>query len=206
MDLAFEEIYGVADAFGRVEFSGRTDYAIFRDALYFNEVSQEGFEEQLARFREVYLRHLATLLPEKDGTVLPGVLELIKALQAEKLAQGVATGNFEGGARLKLAHFGLDAWLEHGAYGDRTAIRSELVAEAARRVREECGLSNGRVVVIGDTPLDVEGARENGFSSVAVATGRHSVEDLELAGADCAVADLGDTEEVLRFITTVPSN
>jgi phosphoglycolate phosphatase len=200
MDLAFEEIYGVPDAFGRVEFSGRTDYAIFHDALYFNEVSRDDFDDQLERFREVYLRHLATLLPEKEGTVLPGVIELIRALQDGGLAQGVATGNFESGARLKLAHFGLDAWLKHGAYGDRTAMRSELVAEGARRVREEYGFNNRRVVVIGDTPLDIEGARENGFASLAVATGRYSVGDLELAGPDCAVGDLSDTQEMLRFV------
>jgi phosphoglycolate phosphatase-like HAD superfamily hydrolase len=200
MDLAFEEIYGVRDAFGRVEFSGRTDYAIFRDALYFNEISNEAFEEQLERFRAVYLRHLAVLLPEKEGVVLPGIVDLISALQMET-AQGVATGNFEGGARLKLTHFALDTWLRHGAYGDRFAARSELVAEAAREVREAHGLSNGRVVVIGDTPLDIEGARANGFASLAVATGRHGAAELEHAGADLAVTDLAETGELVRFIT-----
>lgn len=200
MDLAFAEIYGIEDAFGRVEFSGRTDYAIFRDALYFNGVSLEDYEVQLERFRDVYLRHLAQQLPEKEGVILPGVLDLIDALEAANQPQGVATGNFEGGARLKLTHFGLDSRLSCGGYGDRTAVRSELVAEAALAVRTHHGVANGRVVVIGDTPLDIEAARANGFLSLAVATGRHSVDELQSAGASHAVTDLSDTSSALSLI------
>ena len=200
MDLAFAEIYGIEDAFGRVEFSGRTDYAIFHDALYFNQVSLENYEVQLERFRDVYLRHLAQQLPEKEGMILPGVLDLIEALEVASQPQGIATGNFEGGARLKRTHFGLDARLSCGAYGDRTAVRSELVAEAALAVRTLHGAANGRVVVIGDTPLDIEAARANGFLSLAVATGRHTVDELQSAGANRAVMDLSDTPYALSLI------
>jgi phosphoglycolate phosphatase len=201
MDLAFAEIYGIDDAFGRVEFSGRTDYAIFRDALYFNEVSLDGFENQMERFRDVYLVHLAEVLPEKEGTVLPGVLELIDAVENGGHVQGIATGNFEGGARLKLEHFGLRSRLRFGAYGDRTAVRSELVREAAEAVRQGYGLGDGNVVVIGDTPLDVEAARANGFVCLAVATGHHSVAELKEAGAHEAVSDLSETTAALDLIS-----
>jgi phosphoglycolate phosphatase len=200
MDRAFAEIYGIQDAFGKVEFSGRTDYAIFRDALYFNEVSLDDYEAQLTNFRDVYIRHLAELLPEKEGTILPGVMPLIEELVAGGHAQGVATGNFEQGARLKLSHFGLDRWLSSGGYGDSTAQRSDLVADAAKAVRRARGLENGRVVVIGDTPLDVEAARVNRFVCLAVATGRYPVEDLRMAGADRVVGDLSDTAGALEFI------
>jgi phosphoglycolate phosphatase len=198
MDLAFAELYGIEDAFARVEFTGRTDYAIFFDGLDFAGLDKSNFQSQLVAFRDAYVRHLAALLPERQGAILPGVVELISRLKAAKAAQGIATGNFRRGAELKLGHFGLDRRLKGGGYGDHTAVRGEVVAEAAASVAAVHGL-NGRadVTVIGDTPLDIEAARSNGFRSLAVATGRFSVDELGAAGADLVFDDLSDVDQVL---------
>ena len=57
-----------------------------------------------------------------------------------------------------------------------------------------------RVIVIGDTPFDIECARVAGAISIAVATGGHSVEELRAAGADFVLADLSDTQRVLALL------
>ena len=48
------------------------------------------------------------------------------------------------------------------------------------------------VVVIGDTPRDVECAHAHGCIAFAVATGAHSVDELVRTGADVVVPDLSD--------------
>jgi phosphoglycolate phosphatase-like HAD superfamily hydrolase len=47
-----------------------------------------------------------------------------------------------------------------------------------------------RVFVVGDTPLDVEATRAVGAVSVAVASGRFSVEELRSSGAEYVLPSL----------------
>jgi phosphoglycolate phosphatase-like HAD superfamily hydrolase len=56
------------------------------------------------------------------------------------------------------------------------------------------------VVIVGDTPRDVECARAHGCVSFAVATGKYGVDDLRAAGADSVVPDLSDPGPLLALI------
>ncbi|HEX9364997.1 MAG TPA: HAD hydrolase-like protein, partial [Vicinamibacterales bacterium] len=80
--------------------------------------------------------------------------------------------------------------------------RNDLVPVAVRRARE-CGVADvgsARVLVVGDTPNDVECARVAGATPIAVATGRYSVEQLRETGADIVFTDLSDTAAFLRLL------
>ena len=55
-----------------------------------------------------------------------------------------------------------------------------------------------RVVVIGDTPRDVDCAKKNGCRSVAVATGWHTAEELRKTEADEVVEDLAGLCDLLE--------
>jgi phosphoglycolate phosphatase-like HAD superfamily hydrolase len=57
-----------------------------------------------------------------------------------------------------------------------------------------------RVVIIGDTPLDVDCAHHNGCRCLAVATGIHPPDELRAAGADLVVDDLSDVPGILRWL------
>ena len=61
-------------------------------------------------------------------------------------------------------------------------------------------LRGEEILVIGDTPRDIECARAFGASAVAVATGRLGVAELRAHVPDHLFADLGDTERVLAAI------
>lgn len=198
MTLTFEELYGVADAFRSVPFAGRTDHAILRDALRLHGLEDGDVRGQVARFHERYLRRLADLLPETPGRVLPGVVDLLEALRRRPgVTLGLATGNFRASAQLKLAHYGLWHHFVGGGFGDDTEHRAEVVAAAVRDVAPHLtGDGALQVTVIGDSPLDVEAARANGFTAVGVATGLASREELQGAGAHLVFADLSDLAPV----------
>ncbi|NLH07959.1 MAG: HAD hydrolase-like protein, partial [Chloroflexi bacterium] len=89
-----------------------------------------------------------------------------------------------------------------GAFGDAAENRADLVpiamaqAEALTGVRFE----PKQVVIIGDSVRDVQTAQLAGARSIAVATGEHSREMLEAAGADYVFNDLSNTKKVLRAI------
>jgi len=203
MKRAFQQVYGVEDAFRRVEFSGRTDWSILRQALEQHGIlngDDGAFARELARFQEAYFSILGPTLREMEaGRTLPGVPELLAALAERSDAlRGLATGNFRRAAMMKLRHFGLGEYLSEGGFGDDAEERSRVVGVAIERVAD--GSIAEAVWVIGDTPLDIEAAHANGALALAVATGPLSVEELRAAGADEAVADLSDTEAVLRIL------
>ena len=63
--------------------------------------------------------------------------------------------------------------------------------------------SAGDVVVIGDTPLDVQCAVAAGARSVAVATGSYNEAALRDTGAHVVLADLRDTDAVIELLLSV---
>ncbi len=205
MRRVFHRLYGIEDGFRRVEFSGRTDSAILRDAMCLHGLldgEAAAFPREIVRFQEAYLGLLPLTLHEVEGgRTMPGVPELLAALSARDGAHlGLATGNFRDAAFMKLRHFGLDRYFGRGGFADDAEDRGELVGIAIERVADGAAAGPASVWVIGDTPLDIDAARANGARALGVATGPVSVEELRAAGADLALADLSDTQAVLAAL------
>jgi phosphoglycolate phosphatase-like HAD superfamily hydrolase len=200
MNLAFRDLFGVENGFAGVEFTGRTDIAIVRDALRLHRLDDGDFPGLLARFKVSYLRHLARTLPQTAGHLMPGVPDLLRALrESEGVRVGLATGNLRRGAMMKLEHYGIRPFFQSGGFGDDSERRSEVVALAIRRLGGRPGGRNP-VFVVGDTPLDVEAAKANRAVAVGVATGTSGVEDLARAGADVVFPDFSDLASVLGVL------
>jgi phosphoglycolate phosphatase len=209
MRRAFHELYGVEDGFKRVEYSGRTDWSILRQAMEHHDMlngDEDVFARELPRFQQTYYKLLEGTLVEKEGYTLPGVPELLAAVaERGEVRRGLATGNFRRAAHMKLRFFGLDGFLTEGGFGDDAEQRARLVAVAIERVgngpfdRLRAG-SHRDVWIIGDTALDIEAAHANDALALGVATGPMSVEELLASGADAAVTDLSDTASVLATL------
>jgi phosphoglycolate phosphatase-like HAD superfamily hydrolase len=201
MSRAFEDLYGVANGFEGVPFNGRTDAWILSRAAAAHGIPGNA----LARFKPLYLEYLADELhkPGPRKGVMPGVGPLLDALsRREDVFVALLTGNFEEGARLKLAHFDLWRYFACGAFGDTTHDRNGLLPDALARVLA-CGgphVAPADVVIVGDTPLDVGVALAGGARSVAVATGSHTTDELRASGADVVFEDLSDLEAVLTAL------
>lgn len=199
MNRAFRDIYGVEDGFSRVEFSGRSDAAIFGDAARAHGIAEDELLAERTRFLDVYIPHLQTAMHEvTTGRLMPGVVDLLEALDArEDVVQGLGTGNFRRAGELKLRHYKIAGYFPGcvGGFGEDSEHRHELVGAGIARLRK-CG-DDDRIVIIGDTPHDVSAAKANGAFALAVATGRDSVDELLASGADAAVADLSDVDRVI---------
>ncbi|MEX2227070.1 MAG: HAD family hydrolase [Dehalococcoidia bacterium] len=202
MRRAFNDLYGVDDAFGRVEFSGRTDTAIFADAAHACGIEPERMGGELVRFLDAYIPHLQMALQEVEGKLMPGIGKLLEALDArDDVVMGLGTGNFRRGGEMKLVHYGIDRYFPGfvGGFGEDSPSRDEVVRLAIERLTE--GRANGdRVVVVGDTPHDIAAAHANGAFAFGVATGRNPVDELLACGADVALASLDDVDRVVSII------
>jgi phosphoglycolate phosphatase len=197
---AFAALWKLDDGFANIEFSGRTDYAIFRGASRAAGHAEEAFAANMKRFKPAYFRRLPGMLRQKQGRVLPGVEPLLRHLsQDDRATQYLGTGNFRGGARLKLRHYGLDGFFDfRGAgFGDHTDDRPTMIGDAVRSANRVRG-KHHTVFVIGDTAHDVEAAKLNGLIAIAVATGTASGEELAHAGADIVLPTLESALEHLK--------
>jgi phosphoglycolate phosphatase len=196
------EAFGVAEPTDQVAVHGRTDRGITRDLFRHHAIND--LPEHWEKFREAYLRVLPGTLAQRPGTVLPGIVALLETLRTrEDVALGLLTGNTKEGARIKLAHYGLDRYFDFGGFGDnhfeRDDVAREALAAVTRRLNGSVDLA--RVWVIGDTPIDVGCGRAIGARTIAVATGNHTWVELAAARPDHLAADFSDPGPVLALWT-----
>lgn len=201
---ALVETFGTAGPIVGWDFSGKTDPQIARELLTEAGVEREQIDAGLADLWSRYLGKMAERLPGSPPRRLTGVVELLEALRREgSAAIGLVTGNVLGGARLKLeaAGVGVDRFAV-GAYGSDHEHRDELPPIAIRRAWDHWGVSfkGAEVVIVGDTPRDIDCGRKSGTRTVAVATGNFGVEALARCGADRVFEDFGATERVVEAI------
>ena len=198
---ALEEVFGPGLDISGYSFAGKTDGRIVLDLLTRSGRSETEVLRLLPEVRSSYLPRLERGLDVAEMTLLPGVLDLLRALEGDDGVEiGLLTGNWEGGARTKLSRFDLNRFFPFGAFADDAIDRAELVPVAMSRA----GSRGGRryraeeTVIIGDTLEDVWCGQANGVRVVGVATGTTSTDALSDAGADRVVSSLEslDTEEL----------
>ncbi len=204
-DVVFLQLFGRSlESFAPM--AGRTDRAIILDTL-----SQAGVSEP-RRYVDPFIAGLTAQAPlvreavAVRGHALPGAAAALSGLHGH-VHQSVLTGNIRPVAEVKLAALGLRDELDLciGAYGDDHEVRSELVQVARRRAAAVHGgsaaqFAGAATVVVGDTPLDIEGALTAGARAVGVATGTYSAADLIGAGAHAVLPYLTNTSLVLRAL------
>lgn len=199
------------DAFGTkgphaYRYDGKTDRQIVRDLMRAEGFADAVIDARMPQVLDTYVAGLQREIASPDTRVeaLTGVVELLDALvHRAHCVVGLLTGNLEPGAQHKLTAAGIGfERFAVGAYGSDHEVRSELPAIAQQRARERLGLAvDGRaMVIVGDTPSDIQCGRPIGARSIAVATGHYSVEALAEHDPDAVFGDLGDTEAVLRAI------
>jgi phosphoglycolate phosphatase len=205
---AMTEVFGTAGNPTGYDWRGKTDPLIVQDILRAAGIPEDAIREKLSRCFDVYVSLLESLL--SDGhpvTILPGVPELVGRLSLEPtVLVGLLTGNVEGGAWTKLKPTGLSSHFRLAVFGSDDSDRRRLPALARRRAQELAGIEIPwrDVLVIGDTPLDVDCARANGAVAVAVATGQHSVEELAAVKPDLLFSNFADVESSVRALLSYP--
>jgi phosphoglycolate phosphatase len=189
---AFQELHGVDANVAEHTDAGMTDPEIA--AVVFREViGREGTQEERSKAISCYLKHLPDAVAESPGyTVMPGIEELLPRLIEDGVLLGLVTGNIEAAAHIKLARSNLNRFFAFGGYGSDSADRTEVTEAALARGTLVSGhtLAEGSCIAVGDTPRDVEAGHGAGIGVVGVATGSYSIEQLEEAGADWAIASV----------------
>ena len=170
---------------------GSTDTAILREACHQAGVPPEILEARIEAILEAMRQTVAERRHELDLVRMPGVEDALKHLANRGALLGLATGNLEMIGWIKVEQAGLREWFRFGGFSDHFPVRAELVCQAAKKARELAG-GEARICVVGDTPRDIEAARANFLSVIAVATGKSSFDELLKHRPEVCATSLAD--------------
>lgn len=196
LNRSIEQITGQCEGMTDVIPDGKTDYLIIEEAFRLN-CSHLGLgEKEIRAVLEIYPRIMAEEVAASEKfRLMPGVPDILDACQTRgDCLLGVATGNLEEGARIKLSRGNLLEYFLFGGYGSDAIDRTEIVRKAIERGCAHAGkeVPPDSIFVIGDTPHDIFCARKLGVRSIGVAAARFNEHELREAQPDWVLPDLTD--------------
>jgi phosphoglycolate phosphatase len=187
MHRAMRDVFGVDTTIDGIAYHGKTDPGILRAALERVGISSDLIDAKLPQALEATRRDAAENVARFTPTVLPGVPALIEKLHQSGKLLGVSSGNLESIGWIKLNAAGLRHYFQFGCFADDCELRSEVFAKGMAEVRRRLGPATS-VCFIGDTPDDIQAARQVGGHIIAVGTGIYKAEDLAPLAPDAIIA------------------
>ncbi|MEW6347977.1 MAG: HAD family hydrolase [Thermodesulfobacteriota bacterium] len=148
-------------------------------------------DEGVRVFREYY-----DTIYKTRTTVIPNALETLQALDGT-VAQGVVTNKRGQYARLIAEHFGFADRMAR-IIGAEDGFKAKPSGEMFHEFMRHVGSAQETTIYVGDSPLDVDAARNAGIDSFAVAGPMYTAEELALQGPRRVLHDIGDLPAALR--------
>jgi len=201
---ALETVFGTTGRLADYDLRGKTDPRIVLDVLGAVGLDPVAVQDRLDDCFEAYVRALTEEIGDgRRVSTLPGIADLTRHLdRQEAVVLGLVTGNIEEGARIKLTPTGLWPCFRTGAFGSDHVDRRCLPSLAARRAQALTGhaFAPSDVLVIGDTPWDIDCARAFGARAVAVATGLYSRTELATHAPDVLFDSFAEVDRALAAL------
>ena len=156
-----------------------------------------GLDEAIARLagKENVAAILPHYVPHWDATnlddvaLLPGALEILQSLGRAEATSAVFTNKRGYSAREVCGHLGLSQLLK-GIYGIGDTPWHKPDPAFTRHALTQLGARAEDTLLVGDSPFDVQTARNAGLGFIGVTTGTHSADELKAAGAELVFPDL----------------
>ncbi len=205
MEAALNSVFG-APGDPAYRYDGKTDRQIVREQMRAALINDVDIDARMDEVLETYLSNIETHLEREplSANLYDGVETLLDAVESrDDVIMGLLTGNVRGGALAKLRAVGIDfTRFRANAFGCDHEHRPELPRVAQQRATRMLGhdLAGDRVVIIGDTPADLQCGRSIGARAIGVATGRYAVDDLASHAPYAVFENLTDTDLVLEAL------
>ncbi len=180
---AMRRHFPVSSKIDGVPVHGNTDIGIIRAVLAREGVPEEQVTERLPLIVEQMCSEVEEKRSGLDPELCPSVLELVRSLHDSGKLLGVVSGNLERIGWLKLEAAGLRRYFSFGCFSDRYEKRADIFRAGIAEARRRLG-SQATVHVVGDTPADIEAARQVGVPIIALATGIFPQDELARYGPD----------------------
>jgi phosphoglycolate phosphatase-like HAD superfamily hydrolase len=184
-------------------FAGMVDFQICKVLLTELGLDENQVNESVPKVVE----RMGVLYREmrKQKVLNAGVKELLSILsKSSNHTIGVLTGNISAIAEVKLTMTGIMPYFAEKFYSDGYYDRKSLVEDAVTTCVAKYKLSERtKVLVVGETPLDIAAANAAKATSIAIASGVFSDTQLSQAGARWVFSSLSPSKELLTALEIV---
>ena len=175
---AMRQAYGIEGTIEGIPYNGMTDISILRAATHRAGISAAEFENSLAQAVQIVCDEVGRSSHLIRAEVCPSVREVLAHLQVSGKLLGVASGNLAQVGWAKLTACQLAPYFRFGSFSDQCGEqRSDIFRAAVQKVRAELG-EKATLCFVGDTPSDIEAAKQIGARIISVATGSFSRQKL----------------------------
>jgi phosphoglycolate phosphatase-like HAD superfamily hydrolase len=188
---ALKQVFGFEATIEGVPVHGNTDTGILRAVCRLQGVGDADFERELPHIVRLMSDEVAAKAHEIRPEVCPAILELLSHLQETGKTNGVVTGNFERIGWTKISAAGLRKFFAFGSFSDHAERRADIFRNGMAEARRRIGAA-ATIHVVGDTPTDIQAAREVGIPVLAVATGIYPQSELAALKPDFCVGCCSD--------------
>jgi len=184
---ALKAILNVEANIEGVPVHGNTDPGILRAVLRRAGVSDTEIDSHMPQIVEFMCREVERNQAQLNPELCPSIPELIALLRQKGKLLGAASGNLEPIGWLKLQKAGLRSSFAFGSFSFPRESRADIFSHGIALAREQLG-PQAEVVVVGDTPSDVQAARTAGVPVIVLATGIFNFADLMACLPDACFA------------------
>lgn len=185
LSVAIREVFGIETTTDGIPVHGMLDPDILCAMLARAVVSETAARSAMNALQLAAEEHYLRVCPDLRHAACPGVRPLLDRLNTEGVPLALVTGNFTRIGWRKLERAGLNHYFQFGAFAEMASTRAELAAIAARALG-----ARGPVYLVGDATSDIQAAKVNGFTSVAVHTGISGREELAACEPDYLLSSL----------------
>lgn len=197
----FNQVYDVTmDEKTLVSFFGKPFTSVLVEALAYVGIDESAALSKFDDAFKLYIQGVQQGLEQHGGKILPGALEFLDILGKKNIVRAIATGNPQEEAEHKLKYFNLLPYFEIIVYADNYRERSEIVKEAIQKANMQFGINptDKDIKIVGDSRHDVASAKLINATSIAVASGPTSYENLSAAQPDQIYQSLIDYQTIIK--------
>ncbi len=195
INRVFVERYDLQAAMADIRPGGKTDPGIITE-IFVNRLHRDPNPGEVDAVLSAYVPYMRIEVARAERfRMMPHVVATIDFLEAQpQVLLGLATGNIRASSQIKLEHIGLWHRFAIGGFGDDCEERAGLVQHAIDQANAHAGVAfpADEIVVVGDTPRDVDAARACGVRAVTVATGPTPRDQLRASRPDAALDTLAE--------------
>ena len=138
-------------------------------------------EAARADFLDYYVAHIDCYTRPYEG-----IYEVLSTLQSEGWTIAVASNKFDSGTKTLVSNLFPETPFK-AIYGNREGFPLKPDKALLDLIMEECGASREMTIMVGDSGVDMQTAKNAGVRSVGCTWGFRSREELEENGADCII-------------------
>lgn len=199
LDKVIYEKYGkkaVYDIQNIVGMPDKHNFAYMYEATFNKKPTTKIMQDLLKAYIAALPGEIKEQIKNKKYRLITGIENFLKELSKHKdIVLGLATGNSEEAARIKLEPAKLNKYFTTGGFGWCATNRAEMLAKGVKNASKKYkyNFKPEEVFIIGDTQHDVMAAKENGYHSAVVLEATLAPKDKLLrAAAELEAKDFTD--------------